>query len=496
MTDIAALIERLRKAATEPCDGCCYGDAMAEAAEALSRLSASPLPDDVTEKAKAIVREYAYEVGCLEALRLSIAKALAEERSRSASPPPDDCVELLRLADDLEAGELHDLDAQQTDIVVRALRGAARASPLPDDSDGCGAEDCELCDGLEKHIADLEKRLTSPLPDEIAGLLALGEDLPEEPWRAGAWNVYDAHGLQIAGCFAGDEGEPVARAIAALPRLFAALERLAREFGKIAYFMEPHAKLNADQIIEMIGQLNKERDELESERDNANEALRFAERLVTSLRAAEGHQAMTTARDVIAKWFRHNDLCPDQDEKLWADDLLSALLSAPKAVLELAEQVTGGALKTYAEFKEEARREGREGIRTSPMPVSEEEVEAAREANYGLEWLNSPQWLKELRRSRMRAALEAAAKVRESKAKKTLNEALDFFAADDTNPGNDWTFTDDGAELCLDYLSSDGARFWLDLKRNGTIDLLWRPPGSQEAQSFTFAVLAGKTRAE
>jgi hypothetical protein len=33
------------------------------------------------------------------------------------------------------------------------------------------SENCELCDGLEKHIADLESRLASPLPEEVAGLI-------------------------------------------------------------------------------------------------------------------------------------------------------------------------------------------------------------------------------------------------------------------------------------------------------------------------------------
>ena len=90
------------------------------------------------------------------------------------------------------------------------------------------------------------------------------------------------------------------------------------------------------------------------------------------------------------------------------------------------------------------------------MPVTEEEVEAAR-------------------------------------AKKTLNEVLDFFAAHNTNPGDWWGFTDDGSEFCLDYRSPNGARFWLDLTREGVISLLWRAPGSTEHQSFAFEA-ASKVR--
>jgi len=39
----------------------------------------------------------------------------------------DTQVEMLRLADDLEAGEIGDLDTGQTQIITRALRVAARA---------------------------------------------------------------------------------------------------------------------------------------------------------------------------------------------------------------------------------------------------------------------------------------------------------------------------------------------------------------------------------
>lgn len=88
--------------------------------------------------------------------------------------------------------------------------------------------------------ADFLSRLTvSPLPGEIAGLLALREGLPEGPWKHDPSEGYGykprVHGGGRLICEVGnaqdelwEQWEIEARAIAALPSLFAALERMAQ----------------------------------------------------------------------------------------------------------------------------------------------------------------------------------------------------------------------------------------------------------------------------
>lgn len=49
-------------------------------------------------------------------------------RSDRMRPPTDEQVEMLRLADDLEAGEKTELDTGDMCVVIRALRSAARTS--------------------------------------------------------------------------------------------------------------------------------------------------------------------------------------------------------------------------------------------------------------------------------------------------------------------------------------------------------------------------------
>lgn len=61
---------------------------------------------------------------------------------------------------------------------------------------------------------------------------------------------------------------------------------------------------------------------------------------------------------------------------------------------------------------------------------------------------------------------------------KTLNDVLDHFQHQKIGPGEDWAFDDDFQTYALDYRSNDGAKFWIDLARDGTVTLLWKAPGS------------------
>jgi len=52
--DTKALVERLRKSATEPCDGCCYGESMELAADAIERLERELLEKRDEEEARSL----------------------------------------------------------------------------------------------------------------------------------------------------------------------------------------------------------------------------------------------------------------------------------------------------------------------------------------------------------------------------------------------------------------------------------------------------------
>lgn len=62
-------------------------------------------------------------------------------------------------------------------------------------------------------------------------------------------------------------------------------------------------------------------------------------------------------------------------------------------------------------------------------------------------------------------------------ATKIINDALDYFAKSETDPGGFWAFPDDGSSLGLDFRAKDDTVFWLDIDRDGTIQLVWRPSG-------------------
>jgi hypothetical protein len=70
-------------------------------------------------------------------------------------------------------------------------------------------------------------------------------------------------------------------------------------------------------------------------------------------------------------------------------------------------------------------------------------------------------------------------------AKQFLNEILDYFQDRDRKPGGDWAFPDDFSSLGLDYRDRHETTFWLDIERDGTIRIVWKPLGG-DLKSMTF----------
>lgn len=71
-------------------------------------------------------------------------------------------------------------------------------------------------------------------------------------------------------------------------------------------------------------------------------------------------------------------------------------------------------------------------------------------------------------------------------AKQMLNEALDHFQENNESPGGAWAFDDECQSLGLDYRSRDKCKFWLDLDRDGTVTILWKPVGADSPNVFKF----------
>lgn len=62
--------------------------------------------------------------------------------------------------------------------------------------------------------------------------------------------------------------------------------------------------------------------------------------------------------------------------------------------------------------------------------------------------------------------------------KEIVIAVLDHMQANDLRPEDAWAFSDDYESLGLDHRSPDGSKFWLDLDRDGTITILWKPAGA------------------
>ena len=76
-----------------------------------------------------------------------------------------------------------------------------------------------------------------------------------------------------------------------------------------------------------------------------------------------------------------------------------------------------------------------------------------------------------------------------------LNESLNYFQTKEIDPGDGWAFPDDYSSLCLDFRGTDDTAFWLDLERNGTIRVVWRPNGAK-LRSMTFVAASQDAREE
>jgi len=74
-------------------------------------------------------------------------------------------------------------------------------------------------------------------------------------------------------------------------------------------------------------------------------------------------------------------------------------------------------------------------------------------------------------------------------AKRLLNEVLDHFDSNNIHPDDAWAFADDKSGMGLDHRSADGTKFWLDIERDGTIRILWKPRGIGPPQVVTFAAV-------
>ncbi|HYT41954.1 MAG TPA: hypothetical protein VEP90_06385 [Methylomirabilota bacterium] len=57
-----------------------------------------------------------------------------------------------------------------------------------------------------------------------------------------------------------------------------------------------------------------------------------------------------------------------------------------------------------------------------------------------------------------------------------MTQIIDHFACAGESPGDWWAHDDDRTSYCLDHQSRDGTKFWIDLDKDGTITLLWKPP--------------------
>ncbi len=60
-----------------------------------------------------------------------------------------------------------------------------------------------------------------------------------------------------------------------------------------------------------------------------------------------------------------------------------------------------------------------------------------------------------------------------------LAEVLDYFKAANLYPEDCWCFDDNDGSLGLDHRSADGTKFWLNLNRDGSIEIYWKPAGTE-----------------
>jgi hypothetical protein len=69
-------------------------------------------------------------------------------------------------------------------------------------------------------------------------------------------------------------------------------------------------------------------------------------------------------------------------------------------------------------------------------------------------------------------------------AREVLSEIVDYFAASGEGAGGEWAHPDDLSSYCLDFHGQDGAKFWLDLHRDGIIHLMWKRGAAMRSMNF------------
>ena len=83
-----------------------------------------------------------------------------------------------------------------------------------------------------------------------------------------------------------------------------------------------------------------------------------------------------------------------------------------------------------------------------------------------------------------------------SNARTLLTEIIDYFANCDEKPGDFWAHDDEFESYCLDHRSKDGTKFWLDLEKDGTISIMWKPATAAKPTVMFFTARAPRLSQE
>jgi hypothetical protein len=73
-----------------------------------------------------------------------------------------------------------------------------------------------------------------------------------------------------------------------------------------------------------------------------------------------------------------------------------------------------------------------------------------------------------------------------------LTEIIDHFTHAEEGPGDAWAHDDEFASYALDYRGKDGTVFWLDMEKNGTISVTWKPAGADRPKCVMFRAVNGQ----
>lgn len=73
-------------------------------------------------------------------------------------------------------------------------------------------------------------------------------------------------------------------------------------------------------------------------------------------------------------------------------------------------------------------------------------------------------------------------------ASEILTEIINHFAKTGETPGDWWAHDDAFESYCLDHIGKDETKLWIDLNKDGSIGLLWKPQGDGSPLCLTFTV--------